>query len=69
MRHQLTRQAAAHSDHLSQVLKIQEQELHEKYRVMLQDEVLLERDRLRGELNSYIHRLRGIEAAIEGKEK
>ena len=66
LRHQLTRQAAAHSDHLTEVLRVQENELHGKYESLLHERVAVERDNLRGELAGQIARLRGIEAAVEG---
>jgi len=64
MRAQLTRQAAAHSDHLAQVLKVQEAELYSKYETMLQEKLVLESKRLRDQISTWIARLRGIEQAV-----
>lgn len=67
IRHQLTRQAAAHSDHLAQVVTVQKEELQKKYEQLLHDEVVAERDNIREEIAGWVSRLRGIEAAIEGE--
>lgn len=67
LRQQLTRQAAAHSDHLAQVLKVQEAEVHNKYEALLQTKLIEENKRLRDQIATWIARLRGIEEAVVSK--
>ncbi len=67
LRHQLMRQAGAHSDHLADVLQVQEKEIYRKYEVKLDEEILAERDRFRADLAGDITRLRAIEQAVEGQ--
>ncbi|XP_072027149.1 MICOS complex subunit Mic60-like [Amphiura filiformis] len=66
MRVQLRRQAAAHSDHLQEVLRIQTKEFEEeilKHEAQVREE---EVDRYREKMVESLGKLRGIEAAIEG---
>lgn len=67
MRVQLRRQAAAHSDHLSDVLRVQDKQhaVHMEQREM--DVRQEERSRYQDKLNGAMNKLRGVEAAIEGK--
>ncbi|KAL7976970.1 hypothetical protein Chor_008919 [Crotalus horridus] len=58
MRTQLRRQAAAHADHLRDVLRIQEQELNQQYD---QEQI----DNFTLDINTAYARLRGIEQAVE----
>ncbi|XP_066278163.1 MICOS complex subunit MIC60-like isoform X4 [Branchiostoma lanceolatum] len=67
MRTQLRRQAAAHSEHLQDVLRVQEQELGSKHQTEMHDALMDERDRYQVKLNEAMARLRGVEAAIEGR--
>ena len=67
LRHQLKRQAAAHSDHLAEVLKVQENELHAKYDTLLGERLSEARDEFRESVAGSIARLKGIEAAIDGR--
>jgi mitofilin len=67
LRHQLARQAAAHSDHLADVLNVQERELFRKYETLLDENLLHARHKFREDLKNHIHRMHGIEAAIEGR--
>ncbi|XP_078668595.1 MICOS complex subunit MIC60-like isoform X11 [Branchiostoma floridae x Branchiostoma belcheri] len=67
MRTQLRRQAAAHSEHLQDVLRVQEQELGSKHQAEMHDALMDERDRYQVKLNEAMARLRGVEAAIEGR--
>ncbi|XP_041040534.1 MICOS complex subunit MIC60 isoform X1 [Carcharodon carcharias] len=76
MRTQLRRQAAAHTDHLREVLKVQEQEFKGKYQEELQQKISeyeIEFRRLAQEqvdnftldMNAAYSRLKGIEQAME----
>ena len=67
LRHQLARQAAAHSEHLQDVLRQQDQELHKKYTLLFAEKLVEESDKVRSEVQDSITRLKGIEAAIDGK--
>lgn len=69
LRQQLSRQAAAHSDHLGQVLRAQQQELEAIHQVALGEAIQAERDNFRTQVASYIARLQGIEAAVEGQSE
>ncbi|XP_069779756.1 MICOS complex subunit MIC60 isoform X2 [Narcine bancroftii] len=76
MRTQLRRQAAAHTDHLREVLKVQDQELKGKYKEELQQklseyEIQYRRlsqeqlDNFTLQMNTAYSRLKGIEQAME----
>ncbi|CAG5134222.1 unnamed protein product [Candidula unifasciata] len=67
VRKQLARQAAAHSDHLKDVLAVQKQELTAEYHRVLQYKLLEERERFQTEVAAWISRLKGIEAAVEAR--
>lgn len=66
VRRQLARQAAAHSDHLKDVLAAQQQELSTEYNKTLHVKLLDEREKFQSEVAGWISRLKGIEAAVEG---
>ena len=61
------RQAAAHSDHLTEVLKVQEKELGEKFDKILEEKLAEEKMKFQNEIAGWIARLKGIEAAVDGK--
>jgi mitofilin len=67
LRHYLTRQAAAHSDHLVDVLRAQRIQLEAEFEKQLVDGVKAEKERLAAELSSTIARMEAIEAAVEGR--
>jgi len=67
LRHQLSRQAAAHSDHIKEVLKVQEKELNYDYEKKLNLKMLEERQAFQTEIAGWVARLRGIEAGIESR--
>ncbi|KAK2173146.1 hypothetical protein NP493_896g00056 [Ridgeia piscesae] len=67
MRRQLARQAAAHSDHLADVLKVQEGELRKTCMMECDGKVLDERERMRSEIVLWIARMEGIEHALESR--
>jgi mitofilin len=64
---QLSRQAAAHSDHLADVLRIQRKELILQHKEHLREKLVSEHVRIQKELDSWIQRLKGIEAVVEGE--
>ncbi|OCT96636.1 MICOS complex subunit MIC60 isoform X2 [Xenopus laevis] len=77
MRTQLRRQAAAHTDHLRDVLNVQEQELKAEFQQSLSEKLSeqelqfkrLGQEQLDGftlDINSAYSRLKGIEQAVEG---
>lgn len=77
MRTQLRRQAAAHSDHLRDVLNVQEQELKAEFQQSLSEKLSdqemqfkrLAQEQLDGftlDINTAYSRLKGIEQAVEG---
>lgn len=67
LRQQLARQAAAHSDHLQEVLKVQEQELLQKYERQFNLKFIEERQAFQAEIAGWVARLKGIETAVESK--
>ena len=67
LRQQLSRQAAAHSDHLQDVLQVQEQELQEQCEREVHMQLLQERQSFQTEVAGWIARLKGIETAVEGE--
>ncbi|XP_062574094.1 MICOS complex subunit Mic60-like isoform X3 [Saccostrea cucullata] len=67
LRQQLARQAAAHSDHLQEVLKVQEQELLQKYERQFNLKFIEERQAFQAEIAGWVARLKGIETAVESR--
>lgn len=67
MRVQLRRQAAAHSDHLGDVLRVQEKQHAAQMERLEISTRQQERDRYQEKLNGAMAKLRGVEAAIEGR--
>ncbi|XP_052226388.1 MICOS complex subunit MIC60-1-like isoform X1 [Dreissena polymorpha] len=67
LRKELSRQTAAHSDHLQQVLRIQETKLVREFERELHVRMLDERQRFEGELSGWTARLRGIESAVSAR--
>ena len=67
LRCQLSRQAAAHSDHLRDVLKIQLEELEDQFDRQMHIKLLEERHSFQAEVEGWISRLKGIETAVEGR--
>lgn len=63
----MSRQAAAHSDHITEVLKVQERELGAKFQVQLSEHIQKEKETFQQQVASWVARLRGIEAAIDSK--
>jgi len=61
------RQAAAHSDHLTEVLKVQEKELGEKFDKILEERLAEEKVKFQNEIAGWIARLKGIETAIDSE--
>ncbi|XP_067656913.1 MICOS complex subunit MIC60-1-like [Haliotis asinina] len=67
LRQQLARQAAAHSDHLKDVLKVQQEELDKQFEREMHTRILEERQTFQTEVAGWIARLKGIEAAVDGR--
>uniref|UniRef100_A0A0P4VSX0 MICOS complex subunit MIC60 n=1 Tax=Scylla olivacea TaxID=85551 RepID=A0A0P4VSX0_SCYOL len=64
LRSQLKRQAAAHSDHLADVLYVQEKELENKWSSILQDKVQSEKDTYLSSLARIQGQLQGLQSAL-----
>lgn len=67
LRCQLARQAAAHSDHLRDVLCVQAQEYEKQCQREIHTQLLQERQCFQNEVAGWIARLKGIEAAVEAR--
>ncbi|XP_045189189.2 MICOS complex subunit MIC60-like [Mercenaria mercenaria] len=67
LRRNLARQTAAHSEHLQEVLRLQEEKLTRAFEHELHLRILEDRKRFEGELTGWIARLRGIEAAVTAR--
>ncbi|XP_059149003.1 MICOS complex subunit Mic60-like isoform X2 [Physella acuta] len=67
VRKQLARQAAAHSDHLRDVLSVQQRQLNVEFDRELNAKLLEEREKFQSEVAGWISRLKGIEAAVDAR--
>jgi len=67
LRRELARQAAAHSDHLAQVLAVQSTEIARRAEHELHEHLVRERDTFQEALGTWTARVSGIEAAVEGR--
>lgn len=67
LRRELSRQAAAHSDHLTSVLRVQEQELDRRYATDLRFQLSRQNDAFHASIAQWVARMRGIEAAVDGR--
>ncbi|XP_076468715.1 MICOS complex subunit MIC60-1-like [Babylonia areolata] len=67
LRQQLARQAAAHSDHLQDVLQVQASELERQCEREIHTHLLRERQSFQTEVSGWIARLKGIETAVEAR--
>ncbi|KAK6185608.1 hypothetical protein SNE40_007805 [Patella caerulea] len=67
LRQHLARQAAAHSDHLKDVLKIQEGEIAQQYERVMHTRLIEERQTFQSEVAGWIARLKGIETAVDAR--
>lgn len=67
LRCQLARQAAAHSDHLQDVLNVQACELDKQCQREIHTQLLQERQCFQSEVAGWIARLKGIECAVEAR--
>lgn len=67
LRTQLARQAAAHSEHLQDVLNVQADELEQQCQREVHLQLLQERQLFQSEVAGWIARLQGIETAVEGQ--
>ena len=66
LRSQLSRQAAAHSDHVKEVLRVQQHELQTAFDVRLAGLIDKERTALHQKIAAWTGRLQGIEKALTG---
>jgi len=66
LRAQLSRQAAAHSDHIIEVIKVQQKELEGRFGLRLAESIDAEREAFQRQVMSWVARLHGIEAAVSG---
>jgi len=67
IRKQLGRQAAAHSDHIKDVLCVQREQLSVEYNRQLNAKILEEREQFQIEIAGWISRLKGIETAVDSR--
>jgi MICOS complex subunit MIC60 len=67
LRAQLSRQAAAHSDHIVEVLKVQERELEAKFQLKLSEHIQKEKEAFQQQVAGWVARLHGIEAALDSR--
>lgn len=66
LRKQLRRQAAAHADHIQEVLKVQEQELERKFNLDIEEKLLHQKGVFISEVSGNMARLKGILAYLKG---
>lgn len=66
LRKQLRRQAAAHSEHLEDVLRAQREQLSVQAKRNVEEAILHEREIFTRQLASSVARLQAIEVALEG---
>ncbi|XP_076308223.1 MICOS complex subunit Mic60-like isoform X1 [Tachypleus tridentatus] len=69
LRQQLRRQAAAHNDHLQEVLFAQQKEMDRKHELNLKDKLLQEKTRQLSELADAITKLKSIEVTLKAHEQ
>ncbi|KAF8785751.1 MICOS complex subunit MIC60-like isoform X2 [Argiope bruennichi] len=69
LRQQLRRQAAAHADHIQEVLKVQEQELERKFSLDLEEKLLHQKGVFISEMSGNMSRLKGILAFLKAKSE
>ncbi|XP_037078576.1 MICOS complex subunit Mic60-like [Pollicipes pollicipes] len=67
MRQQLRRQAGAHSDHLQDVLAVQERELKRRFEAAHEDRLRAERHKFQAELAVVMGELKGVRDAITAR--
>ncbi|XP_035210174.1 MICOS complex subunit MIC60-like isoform X3 [Stegodyphus dumicola] len=67
LRQQLRRQAAAHADHIQEVLKVQEQELERKHCLELEEKLLHQKGVFISEVSGNMARLKGILTYLKAK--
>ncbi|XP_014666371.1 PREDICTED: MICOS complex subunit Mic60-like [Priapulus caudatus] len=67
LRQQLRRQAAAHSDHLTDVVRVQRREFEERFDRRLEKEVAMIRDDMQSEMTAAMARLRRADAELQAR--
>ncbi|XP_023220151.1 MICOS complex subunit Mic60-like [Centruroides sculpturatus] len=68
LRQQLRRQAAAHSDHLQEVVQIQQKHFERKLEAALEEKIVEERNRFQSLLETSFTKLNGIEDGLKRRE-
>lgn len=64
---QLKRQAAAHSQHLREVLSVQEEDYNHKLKMILGEGIAVERRKLENLVREAFNQLKGIESALDAR--
>merc|ERR1719315_285041 len=64
---QLKRQAAAHSQHLKEVLSVQEEDYNHRLKMILGEGIAVERRKLESLVREAFNQLKGIEAALAAR--
>jgi len=64
---QLKRQAAAHSQHLREVLSVQEEDYNHRLKMILGEGIAVERRKLENLVREAFNQLKGIEAALDAR--
>ncbi|KAK2162470.1 hypothetical protein LSH36_98g06001 [Paralvinella palmiformis] len=67
LRQQLSRQAAAHSDHLTNVLKVNEKKLTENFEEILANSLDEQRLQFQRDITGWIAKLKGFESALDAR--
>lgn len=67
LRNQLARQAAAHSEHLAEVLRVQKRELQAAFDVQVATRIDEEKSIFQRYIIGWIARMRGIDEALAGR--
>ena len=67
LRQQLSRQAAAHSDHLTSILKVNENKLTKNFEKILDESLNEQRLQFQRDITGWIGKLKGYESALEGR--
>lgn len=63
----LTRQAAAHSEHIAELLRAQQAAVERQHDLVAREALVAERGRMRASIEGWRMRVEGLEAAVEGR--
>lgn len=69
LRQQLKQQAEAHVDHLNEAIAIKEDEMKRNFSKEMEDKLLLEKANYKLQLAAMLGKMRGMDAALQGKLK